>query len=91
MVMGAEDDQLRSALFRSADDRAGRLTSGPRVLPRETGSGDPLLGLRQNRLELRRLDQRDHPSGCVVERSEVLRALRVQRQLGDGDDEELRT
>ena len=83
----AEDDGVGADPPRGVDDRTPRLAGGPHQVRVEARLGQPLARLAQVRDDVRRrregraLVRRD-----VVQRPEVARPLRVERQLLDADD-----
>ena len=82
---------IRSAPFRARHPRSSTPPSPPPArTPRPIRLLDHGAGLAEQALDVGRRAERRRIRRAVVERAEVLQAGRVERELFDGDDDQLR-
>ena len=88
--MLSEHDQVGAVVTGGVDDRRRRRSGGPHVLRVQPGRLDHRAGAGEKALDVGRRAERRRIRRAVVERAEVLQAGRVERELLDGDDDQLR-
>ena len=87
VVVGAEDDEPGAAIARGRRDLLRDVAGRPDVVGLHARRVDLRPRLREDRLQLRRLDERDHP-GLAGEVAEALRPFRVEGHVLHRDDDE---